>query len=73
MINLLRLQASEAERIAYWEGFTGTAELFARIVDLQETIDGLEIDLQESFDREKELQDEVCRLESALAEMEVNQ
>jgi hypothetical protein len=73
MINLLRLQASEAERIAYWEGFTGTAELFKRIVDLQETIDGLEIDLQESFDREKELQDEICRLDSALAELEANQ
>ena len=72
MINLLRLQASEAERIAYWEGFTGTAELFKRIVDLQETIDGLEIDLQESFNREKELQDEICRLDSALAEMEAN-
>ena len=72
MINLLRLQASEAERIAYWEGFTGTAELFKRIVDLQETIDGLEIDLQESFDREKELQDEICRLESALLDCEAN-
>jgi len=72
MINLLRLPANEAERIAYWEGFTGTAELFKRIVDLQETIDGLEIDLQESFDREKELQDEICRLDSALAEMEAN-
>lgn len=52
MINLLRLQASEAERIAYWEGFTGTAELFKRIVDLEHEV--------------KRLQDEICRLESAL-------
>jgi hypothetical protein len=73
MINLLRLQASEAERIAYWEGFTGTAELFKRIVDLEDKVNQLENDLQESFDREVELQNEVCRLDSALAELEANQ
>ena len=72
MINLLRLQASEAERLAYWEGFTGTAELFARIVDLEDEVNQLESDLQESFDREKELQDEICRLESALLDCEAN-
>jgi hypothetical protein len=73
MINLLQLQASEAERIAYWEGFTGTAELFKRIVDLEDKVNQLENDLQESFNREKELQDEICRLDSALAELEANQ
>lgn len=73
MINLLRLQASEAERIAYWEGFTGTAELFKRIVDLEDKVNQLENDLQESFNREVELQDEICRLDSALAEIEANQ
>lgn len=73
MINLLQLQASEAERIAYWEGFTGTAELFKRIVDLEDKVNQLEKDLQESFDREVELQNEVCRLDSALAELEANQ
>lgn len=52
MIDLLRLPASEAERLAYAEGFTGTAELFARIVDLEQEV--------------KRLQDEICRLESAL-------
>jgi hypothetical protein len=57
MIDLLRLPASEAERLAYAEGFTGTAELFARIVDLEQEV--------------KQLQDEVCRLESAL--MDVSQ
>ncbi len=55
MIDLLRLPANEAERLAYAEGFTGTAELFARIVDLEHKI--------------KRLQDEVCRLESALLDM----
>ena len=55
MIDLLRLPASEAERLAYAEGFTGTAELFARIVDLEQEV--------------KQLQDEVCRLESALMDV----
>ena len=55
MIDLLRLPASEAERLAYAEGFTGTAELFARIVDLEHEV--------------KKLQDEVCRLESALLDV----
>ena len=31
MINLMNLPAEEAERLAYAEGFTGTAELFARL------------------------------------------
>jgi len=73
MINLLRLPANEAERLAYWEGFTGTAELFKRIVDLESKVEELETEVQESFDREKKLQDEICRLDSALAEMEDNQ
>ena len=73
MINLLRPPANEAERIAYWEGFTSVAELFKRIVDLEDKVNQLENDLQESFDREIELQNEVCRLDSALAELEANQ
>jgi hypothetical protein len=52
MIDLLRLPPDEAERLAYAEGFTGTAQLFARIVDLEQEV--------------KHLQDEICRLESAL-------
>lgn len=31
MIDLLKLEAPEAERIAYAEGFTMAAELFARL------------------------------------------
>ena len=34
MIDLTKLDASEAERVAHAEGFTGVAELFARIDDL---------------------------------------
>jgi hypothetical protein len=35
MIDLLKLPASDAERIAYAEGFTMAAELFKRIDDLE--------------------------------------
>lgn len=35
MINLTRLPADEAERLAYAEGYTGTAALFARIAKLE--------------------------------------
>ena len=55
MIDLLRLPANEAERLAYAEGFYGTAELFARIVDLKQEIE--------------RLQHEICRLESALLDV----
>ena len=35
MIDLLKIESSEAERIAYTEGFTMAAELFARITELE--------------------------------------
>lgn len=35
MIDLMKLSASDAERIAYAEGFTGTAELFRRLADAE--------------------------------------
>jgi hypothetical protein len=38
MINLENLQAIEAEKLAYSEGFPGTARLFARIADLQKAL-----------------------------------
>jgi tetrahydromethanopterin S-methyltransferase subunit H len=38
MINLENLQAIEAEKLAYSEGFPGTARLFARIDDLQRAL-----------------------------------
>lgn len=48
MINLLTLPASEAERIAYSEGFTMAAELFARIAELEAERDALEEELDEA-------------------------
>ena len=37
-LNLETLPACEAEALAYSEGFTGTARLFARIDDLQRAL-----------------------------------
>lgn len=37
MTDLMTIPATEAERLAYAEGFTRTAELFARIDDLEST------------------------------------
>lgn len=52
MIDLLKIPASDAERIAYAEGFTMAAELFARIAELEaerdvllETLDQCKTDL----------------------------
>lgn len=40
-LNLLNLPATEAERLAYAEGFTMAAELFARIAELEAERDEL--------------------------------
>jgi hypothetical protein len=37
-LDLMKLPAVEAEALAYAEGFTGTAALFARIADLQKAL-----------------------------------
>lgn len=37
-LDLMTLPAPEAERLAYAEGFAGTARLFARIADLQKAL-----------------------------------
>jgi hypothetical protein len=39
-LDLLNLPADEAERIAYTEGFTMAAELFARIAELEAEANG---------------------------------
>lgn len=42
MIDLLKIKPIEAERIAYAEGFSMAAELFARIADLEARCEELE-------------------------------
>ena len=51
MIDLLKLEANEAEKIAYAEGFTMAAELFARIAELEAERDELEGKLEEAQDQ----------------------
>jgi hypothetical protein len=41
MIDLLKIPASDAERLAYAEGFPMAAELFKRIADLEAERDAL--------------------------------
>lgn len=41
MINLERLEANAAERLAYAEGFEGAARLFGRIADLEHAAQNL--------------------------------
>ena len=50
MIDLLKLEAHEAERIAYSEGFTMAAELFARIAELEADRDALAEELEQAQD-----------------------
>lgn len=37
-LDLLTLPAPDAERLAYMEGFTNTARLFARLADMQKAL-----------------------------------
>ena len=46
-LNLLTLPTEEAERLAYSEGFTMAAQLFARIADLEAERDALVGQLEE--------------------------
>ena len=60
MIDLLKLEPVEAERIAYAEGFTGTADLFARIAALEAERDSLQSqldDLPNESERDQNAQD----------------
>lgn len=49
-LNLLNLPATEAERLAYAEGFTMAAELFARIAELEAERDQLAEELEAAKD-----------------------
>lgn len=50
MIDLLKIPASDAERIAYAEGFTMAAKLFARIAELEAERDALAEELEQTKD-----------------------
>jgi hypothetical protein len=60
MIDLLKLEPSEAERIAYTEGFTMAAQLFAKIADLEaerDLLQGQLDDIPSEKERNKDAQD----------------
>lgn len=58
MIDLLTLQPSEAERIAYAEGFPMAAQLFARIADLEADNYSLTCTVDQLRDRVAQLESE---------------
>lgn len=62
-LNLMELETEEAERLAYAEGFTGTAALFARLADAERERDALAEEVES-------LRDDVCALESRIADLE---
>lgn len=75
-IDLLTIPATEAERLAYAEGFTRTAALFARIADLElerdqlnDAVAGLEIDLVKAHKRCVDAENEAESLRADLADM----
>ena len=72
-IDLMRIPAQDAERIAYAEGYPQTAELFARIADLEGSHDEI-VKLRDQIDDYERmierLQDAICALESRLADLE---
>ena len=55
-MNLLTIQSSEAERIAYTEGFMMAAELFKRIDDLEAERDALKRENDILIDQLRDLQ-----------------
>ena len=66
--HLLSLPAADAERLAYAEGFTGTATLFARIDDLQRALGAATAELTDLQRRifESDEQTDAARIERAM-------
>ena len=62
-LDLMTLAPEDAERLAYAEGFTQTAALFARLADALRERDAFE-ELADS------LRDQICDLESRIADLE---
>lgn len=47
MIDLSKLDPNEAERLAHAEGFTGVADLYARLSDAEHKVSTLEDDVED--------------------------
>jgi len=63
-LDLMTMPPEEAERLAFAEGFTQTAALFARLADAERERDALAEEVVEI------LRDQVCALESRIADLE---
>ena len=62
-LDLMTMPPEEAERLAFAEGFTGTAALFARLADAERERDALAEEVES-------LRNQVCALESRIADLE---
>ena len=69
MIDLLKLQPEEAERIAYAEGFTMAGELFARIAELTAERDQLAEELETVKDAAEDTRRELNRVRESIREL----
>ena len=66
-IDLMTIPAIEAERVAYAEGFTGTATLFVRIADLEKEPDYLCAELLELEDDKRLIEDALNNVQNELS------
>lgn len=66
-IDLMTIPAIEAERVAYAEGFTGTAALFARIADLEKEPDDLRIEITKLEDDNRLIEDALNNVQNELS------
>lgn len=79
-IDLMTIPATEAERLAYAEGFTRTADLFARIADLElerdqlnDAVEALEAELVVAYKDRINAINEAASLRADLAEYHWNE
>ena len=66
MIDLSKLDPADAERIAYAEGFTGVAALYARLSDAEHLNSANEDELDKLRDRVSDLEAEIENLKDTL-------
>ena len=66
-LDLMTLPAADAERLAYMEGFTGTAQLFARLADLQRALGAATAEIENLKYEIAQLARDIAKLEQAAA------
>jgi len=61
-LDLMTLPAPEAERLAYAEGFTGTARLFARLDSMQKALGEATAEIESLTEALEDARREIARL-----------